>query len=267
MVHLFIGMNMTKTMNKYNPHTHHRRSIRLKGYDYAQAGLYFITICCQDRIYRFGDIKNGEMVLNEFGEIAHNEWIKLTDRFDNFELDIFQIMPNHMHGIILLNNVGATLAVAQNESVTKNSFDESNELNKQNELDDSNCVTDQNDLNHVGAGFTPVQNDFNDTRAGASPVQNDFNDTRAGASPAKNDFNDTRAGASPAPTVFDIVGAYKSLVANGCLKIYKSKNEIMGKFWQRNYWEHIIRNDESYQHISNYIINNPQNWHDDKFYK
>jgi hypothetical protein len=72
-------------MNKFNPNTPNRRSIRLKGYDYSQAGLYFITICCQDRIYRFGDVKNGEMVLNEFGEIAHNEWIKLTDRFDNFE--------------------------------------------------------------------------------------------------------------------------------------------------------------------------------------
>jgi putative transposase len=72
-------------MSQYNPNIHHRRSIRLKGYDYSQAGLYFITICCQDRIYRFEDIKNGEMVLNEFGEIADNEWIKLTDRFDNFE--------------------------------------------------------------------------------------------------------------------------------------------------------------------------------------
>ena len=78
----------------YNPAFHHRRSIRLKGYDYAQAGLYFITICCQNRIWRFGEIINGEMLLNEFGEIAYNEWIKLTERFPNFELDVFQIMPN-----------------------------------------------------------------------------------------------------------------------------------------------------------------------------
>ena len=99
---------------KYNPNIHHRRSIRLKGYDYSQAGSYFITICCQGRICRFGNIENGEMILNE-------------------------------------NDV-----VAQNET-------------------------------------------------------------------------DIRAGASPAPTVFDIVGAYKSLVANGCLDIYKSKNEMMGK--------------------------------------
>ena len=192
-------------MNKYNPNIHHRRSIRLKGYDYAQAGLYFITICCQDRVCRFGNVVNGEMVLNEFGTVAYNEWGKLPERFPNFELDAFQIMPNHMHGIILLNDAP------------------------------------------VGAGFTPAPNDVN--------AQNDVQ---------RND--DIRAGASPAPTVSDIVGAYKSLVANGCLDIYKSKNETMGKLWQRNYYEHIIRNEQSYQTISEYIINNPAKWADDKFY-
>ena len=108
----------------YNPNIHHRRSIRLKGYNYAQAGLYFITICCNERMHRFGKIENNEMVLNEMGNIAYNEWIKLTERFPNFELDVFQIMPNHMHGIIVLNDtpVRATLAVAQNE------IDKSNEI-------------------------------------------------------------------------------------------------------------------------------------------
>ncbi|HET7116530.1 MAG TPA: hypothetical protein VFI29_08570, partial [Hanamia sp.] len=68
---------------KYNPKIHHRRSIRLKGYDYSQAGLYFITICCQDMICCFGKIENGEMILNESGTIAYNEWFKLPDRFPN----------------------------------------------------------------------------------------------------------------------------------------------------------------------------------------
>ncbi len=77
----------------YNPQIHHRHSIRLKGYDYSQAGLYFITICCEDREYRFGNIENDEITLNEYGTIAYNEWIKLTERFSNFELDVFQIMP------------------------------------------------------------------------------------------------------------------------------------------------------------------------------
>ena len=217
-------------MNKYNPNIHHRRSIRLKGYDYAQAGLYFITICCQDRVCRFGNVVNGEMVLNEFGTVAYNEWGKLPERFPNFELDAFQIMPNHMHGIILLNDapVGAGFTPAPND------------VNAQNDVQ-------RNDDIRAGAGFTPAPNDVN--------AQNDVQ---------RND--DIRAGASPAPTVSDIVGAYKSLVANGCLDIYKSKNETMGKLWQRNYYEHIIRNEQSYQTISEYIINNPAKWADDKFY-
>lgn len=60
----------------YNPIKHHRRSIRLKGYDYAQAGLYFITICTQNRVCLFGDVINGEMILNQYGQIAYNEWLK-----------------------------------------------------------------------------------------------------------------------------------------------------------------------------------------------
>jgi putative transposase len=198
-------------MNKYNPHIHHRRSIRLKGYDYAQAGLYFVTICCDNRICRFGNIDNGEMILNEFGTIAYNEWQKLSERFNNFELDVFQIMPNHIHGIIVLNNVGATLAVAQN---------------------------------------------------GGGDTQNGDVDTQKGGQ--RND--NIGATARVAPTISDIVGAYKSLVANGCLEIYKTRNETMGKLWQRNYYEHIIRNKKSYETISNYIINNPAKWAEDKFY-
>ena len=80
-------------------------------------------------------------------------------------------------------------------------------------------------------------------------------------------------GATHSITIGDIVGAYKSLVANECLKIWKLQwaevNPVphMGKLWQRNYYEHIIRNEKSYQTISNYIINNPNKWKDDKFYK
>jgi len=73
-------------------------------------------------------------------------------------------------------------------------------------------------------------------------------------------------GAGIAPTIGDIVGAYKSLVANGCLTIFKKNNKKMGQLWQRDYYEHIIRDDQSYQTISNYIIDNPVKWADDKFY-
>ena len=79
--HLATGGFYFWKMNNYNPNIHHRRSIRLKGYDYSKAGLYFITICCQDRICRFGDIENDEMQLNEYGKIAYLEWMKLPERF------------------------------------------------------------------------------------------------------------------------------------------------------------------------------------------
>jgi putative transposase len=128
------------------------------------------------------------MILNKLGQIACGEWMKLPQRFQNLELDVFQIMPNHMHGIIILNDV------------------------------------------------------------------------RAGLAPAPN-IN--RAGVNPAPTVGAIIGAYKSIVSNECLKIFKSKNEKMGKIWQRDYYEHIIRNEISLFNISEYIINNPVNWVND----
>uniref|UniRef100_Q3AU66 Transposase IS200-like domain-containing protein n=1 Tax=Chlorobium chlorochromatii (strain CaD3) TaxID=340177 RepID=Q3AU66_CHLCH len=198
MVKTIMAMKIDKP--KFNPNIHHRRSIRLQGYDYSQSGFYFITIACQDRICRFGYVENGEMVLNKYGIVAYNEWVRLRTRFPNIELDVFQIMPNHMHGIIVLNEIS---------------------------------------VEDVGAGFTPAQN---------------------------NALSNIRAGASPAPTVSEIVGTYKSLVANGCLKIYTTKNETMGKLWQRNYYEHIIRNEQSYQSFSEYIINNPAKWEDDTFY-
>jgi putative transposase len=216
---------MLKNKIKYDPKIRHRRSIRLKGYDYSQAGAYFITICVRDSECLFGEIVNDEMILNEYGKIANDEWGKLPQRFPNFELDVFQIMPNHMHGIIVLNDyAGATLA----------------------------------DAHHDGAGVNPA----------------------------------------PTKTIGDMVGAYKSLVANECLKIFKlnwetgmgigisgaggnegqrtganegeragaSPAHTMGKLWQRNYYEHIIRNEQSYQTISNYIIHNPANWVSDKFF-
>jgi putative transposase len=183
---------------KYNPLKHHRRSIRLKDYDYSTAGAYFITICCEDRIHRFGNIEGNAMILNQSGTIAYNEWINLADRFSNFELDVFQIMPNHIHGIIVLSDlttVGATLAVAQEEQKV-------------------NMAT-----------------------------------------------------ARGAPTIANIVGAYKSIVSNACLQLFKSHNKTMGRLWQRNYYEHIIRDDRAYQNISNYIINNPSKWNEDKFHQ
>lgn len=94
-------------MQKYNPKYHHRRSIRLKGYDYAKEGLYFITLCVQDRANLFGKIEKGEMKLNAFGKIAEEEWLNTPNIRNNIIIHEHIIMPNHIHGIIeILFNKG-----------------------------------------------------------------------------------------------------------------------------------------------------------------
>jgi len=88
----------------YDPTRHHRRSIRLKGYDYSQAGAYFVTICTQDRACLFGKVVNGEMRLNDAGRMVLAEWNMLPERFPHVVLDAFVVMPNHVHGIVVITN-------------------------------------------------------------------------------------------------------------------------------------------------------------------
>ena len=107
---------------KYSPEIHHRRSIRLKGYDYSPAGLYFITLCTQDSLHLFGKIENEKMDLNDSGIMIEKWWNKLKNRFPKIELDEFIVMPNHFHGIIQINNtnttpVGADLRVCPDNPV------------------------------------------------------------------------------------------------------------------------------------------------------
>ena len=88
----------------YDPDKHHRRSIRLKGYDYSQDGVYFVTICTHQHQCLFGHISNdGEMFFNEYGKIAHEEWGRTTTVRPYVILDAFMVMPNHIHGIIVIS--------------------------------------------------------------------------------------------------------------------------------------------------------------------
>ena len=94
---------------KYDPNKHHRRSIRLPGYDYRQSGAYFVTICACQRQCLFGDIIDGRMILNQYGMVVANEWQKSAVIRREIELDAWVVMPNHFHGIVIINNnpVGA----------------------------------------------------------------------------------------------------------------------------------------------------------------
>lgn len=205
----------------YNPNKHHRRSIRLKGYDYSQAGLYFITICVQDRKCLFGNIVNGEMILNDAGKMADNEWVKIPERFTNVQLHEYMVMPNHFHAIMEI--VGATLVVAPDNVVTQN--------NTSVIRDNASVIRDNESVD-------------------------DEKGQPQGIAPTKP------------KTVGDIVGAFQSIVTVEYIHGVKQLGWqwFNGKLWQRNYWEHIIRDEQSYQHISAYIISNPKNWDGDKFY-
>ncbi|MEA5417544.1 transposase [Synechococcus sp. BA-132 BA5] len=93
----------------YNPEIHHRRSIRLQGYDYSQSGAYFVTICTFQRQHLFGEVNNGEMQLNVTGQIISAIWQKVPQHFPNVELDQFILMPDHLHGIIVILEQADTL--------------------------------------------------------------------------------------------------------------------------------------------------------------
>jgi putative transposase len=81
-----------------------RQPNRLRGYNYSQNGFYFVTICTQNHAEWFGRIRNGEMELNRYGETARNKWLEIPRHFENIRLDEFVIMPNHIHGIIVIEN-------------------------------------------------------------------------------------------------------------------------------------------------------------------
>ena len=93
------------TTMTFNPLIHHRRSVRLREFDYSQAGAYFITICCYNRTCLFGKIHNGAMILNPYGEIAYKEWMHTPEIRTNIDLGPFIVMPNHIHGIIHLHSI------------------------------------------------------------------------------------------------------------------------------------------------------------------
>ena len=227
----------------YNPNIHHRKSIRLKGYDYSQAGLYFITICCQNRIYRFGQIENGAMQLNDAGKLIETEWLNLKIRFPNINLHEYVVMPNHFHAILEIT-VGATLVVAQNNiTVAQN-----NNTVAQNNRQPPSVQLGQPHYVQLGQPQSIQTGQPQSIQTGQPQ----------GIAPT---------GATN-KTVGDILDAYKSITTVEYIRGVKTLGwqPFDGKLWQRNYHEHIIRNEQSFQRISDYIINNPAKWTDDKFY-
>ena len=165
---------------KFNPDIHHRHSIRLRGYDYSQAGAYFITICTHERQPLFGVVQEGNMVLNEFGQLVAKTWAGLANQYDWISLGEFVVMPNHFHGLLLIE---------------------------------------------------------------------------APAGLSKTEF--------PRKPLGRLLGAFKMITA-------KQVNLMRGlagvPLWQRNYFEHIVRDEAAYLKIVEYIRTNPKKWSEDRYH-
>ncbi len=261
---------------KYDPARHHRRSIRLRGYDYSQQGAYFITICTHQRWCIFGHVENKEMVLNEYGQVAYREWEKLPERWPQVALGAFQIMPNHIHGIIIIRDVASHVGVPLAGTLAAEHITEHDADAQPTEHDTDAQNTDYVDDpattlpvaaasgTRVPARGTPTVI-TGDNVAGDDPIGAD-NGLSANA---PTEMRITQIQWATKPTAGQIVGAYQSLVSTGCLKIAKSKQpeQILGKLWQRNFWEHIIRDVRAFDMISHYIVTNPTNWEMDKLYR
>jgi REP element-mobilizing transposase RayT len=205
-------------MTEYTSNIYNRHSIRLKGYDYAQPGLYFVTLCVQNRECLFGEIKNGEMLLNNAGEMIEKWCAELSNKFPDIVLDTYIIMPNHFHAIIV--NTGA-----------------------------------------VGAHLRVRP----DARLRVRP------DEQAKMCPDGNNNilgEHINQGAHIGAPLHTVIQWFKTMTTNEYIRGVKTLEwqPFDKKLWQRNYYEHIIRNDRSYQYIANYIENNSDNWQQDNFF-
>ncbi len=91
----------------FDPEIHHRRSVRLGGYDYSAPGTYFVTICAHGKQHLFGEVVDGEMVLSRFGKFVSEEWLRSERIRTEIQMDAYVVMPNHLHGIVRIADIGA----------------------------------------------------------------------------------------------------------------------------------------------------------------
>ncbi|MGI2907312.1 transposase [Tolypothrix sp. VBCCA 56010] len=186
----------------------YRRSLRLRGYDYSQAGAYFITICTNKRKCLFGNVLNNDVNINDLGNIVFYFWHSLPSKYSQIELDQFVIMPNHLHGIVVINDVEAI-----------------HELPLQ-----------------------KVHNGEIHESINAGTIHESINIETI----HKLSLRERRNMLLP-----KAVGYFKMNSA----KAINQKLSFSGQsLWQRNYYEHIIRNEAELDRIRQYIWNNPVKW-------
>ena len=186
---------------EYNPKLHHRKSIRLKNYDYSQPGFYFITSCIQNHEYLLGEINKDEMILNAAGDMIKKWYYELENKFKGIKCHEMIIMPNHFHCIIEIIAVGADLRVCPSSNT-----------------------------------------------------------------PAGEQHIEKKKGEHTGSPLHGVVQWFKTMTTNEYIRGVKQLRwkRFNKRFWQRNYWEHIIRNENEFIKLSDYIKNNPSTWNNDK---
>ncbi len=195
---------------KFDPQKHHRRSIRLKGYDYSMAGAYYVTIVTHDRKKLFGEITDGVMRLNDIGNITMDCWNAIPKHHPGIELDEFVIMPNHVHGIIVIADNGKGVP-----------------------------------LNALPLNAPPM----NASPMNASPMN----------ASTRNPKNRMSVISPHHDTLSVVIRTFKAAVTTTARRM-----DRWDFGWQRNYWEHIVRNEDDLNRIREYIINNPFNLESDE---
>ena len=227
----------------FNPEIHRRRSIRLKGYDYSRPGAFFITICVHNRDCLFGEIVNGRMELNENGKTVESEWLKTPAMRPNIELGEFVIMPNHFHGIIVIVNNGSR--GESQYAPTEDAPTEYDIRRGESQYAPTEDAPTEYDIRKGESQYAPTED---------VPIEYDI---RKGVSQYAPTFR------SPSQTIGAIIRGFKSAVTKRINIIRRTPGRPV---WQRNYYEHIIRDEDSCRRISEYIINNPRNWAEDDYH-
>jgi len=247
----------------YNPNIHHRRSIRLRGYDYSQSGLYFITICTKNRECLFGHIANGKMHLNDAGKMVERWYYEMGNKYPDKRCHEMVVMPNHFHCII--------------ENIETNVVGDAHvgaPLRGRPIMDERGYfITDERGHPITNERGCPAmdERDHPTTNECGRPTTNqrehsilDECDANIDQQSGKYGMHNIKFGA----TIGDAMDWFKTMTTNEYIRGVKTLGwkPFDQKLWQRNYYEHIVRDEQSYQRIAIYIENNPDKWTDDKFY-
>ena len=202
-------------------------SLRLQNWNYGWKGSYFITICTKNRTNYFGEVIDGKMKLSNIGVIADVFWFEIQNHSKFLTLGEFVVMPNHVHGILILKD--KIYSTSEGEGIDKKNLTE----------------------------ILPTSPEFSPPSKKHPCSENEFDPA---SKPIKT-IGQYRFQNQGKNTISSIVGSYKSAVTKHC-------NRIGLEFsWQPNFYDHIIRDEGSFQTISNYIVNNPANWDKDCFNK